>query len=147
MNGIVNKPIFEGMDMSTGEIAELTFSITMDLGTYSLGNRKFYLPSDYNNKILILSIKSAKVSGDKAYNFVNNRSPKIGSVTLCDAYAYNVFAGVVITSYVGTDGEDYGNLILEFTANCFVCKQQLKPDYGTTRFLYIPQECPITLKS
>ena len=147
MNGIVNKPVSESIDMSTGEIAELTFSVNMDLGAFSLDNRSFLIPNDYDNKIIILSVKSAEVFGKTGYNFVNNRSPKIGPMIMCDNYDYSVHAGIVITSYVGTSSEDYGNLTLELTAICFVCKGRLQPSYAQTRILYIPQEYPITLKS
>lgn len=141
MNGIVQKLASEGTDISEyGDIEELVFS---DYLPEKWGNTHLGLATG-DNKIA-LSVKSAKVFGDYAYDFINSSTPKISPDNFLYGNTSSVEAGLRITSFDGSAYHNYGQITLEATVICLVCKQKMATEINS--YFYFRQNYPITLKS
>lgn len=140
MNGIVNKLASEGVDISEyGDIEELTFS---DYLPQRWGNVHLSLPTG-DNKIA-LSVKSAEVFGDGAYDFINISNPKICPDNFLYANIPSIEAGLRITLFGGSGSHNYGQITLEATVICLACKQKMATEINS--YFYFRQNYPITLK-
>lgn len=142
MNGIIQKLAFEGADISEyGDIEELTFS---DVLPQRWGNVHLGLTTG-DNKIA-LSVKSAKVYGDYAFDFVNVAKPKLSP----DNFLYanispsSIEAGLRITSFDGSQDYNFGQITLEATVICLACKQTMITTVNS--YFYFRQNYIITQK-
>ena len=141
MNGIIQKLAFEGADISEyGDIEELTFS---DVLPQRWGNVHLGLTT-VDNKIA-LSVKSAKVFGDYAFDFVNVAKPKLSPDNFLYANIPSIEAGLRITSFDGSGSYNYGQITLEATVICLVCKQKMATEVNS--YFYFRQNYIITQKS
>lgn len=141
MNGIIQKLASEGADISEyGDIEELTFS---DVLPQRWGNVHLGLTTG-DNKIA-LSVKSAKVFGDYAFDFVNVAKPKLSPDNFLYGNIPTIEAGLRITSFNGSEDYNFGQITLEATVICLACKQTMVTTINS--YFYFRQNYIITQKS